>query len=113
MEIKHSLIDNIAVVLVKGNMSLENARIADDYLEKLVRDSEIGGMILNLQAAKYVDSSGVGAMVSAYKELDAQKKYFALCSVSKNLYTILKMVNLHTVLKIFETEEEALSHRTP
>ena len=54
-----------------------------------------------------MDSSALGVLAIVYKDCKRQRE-FALCHISKNIQTLLRMTRMDQVLPCFETQDEAL-----
>ena len=74
-----------------------------------VLDSGAKRLAVNLSGVSYLDSSGIGAIVSAFsavKGAGGQCRFFA---PSAQVLKVLKMVRLDTVLELRQDEATALS----
>lgn len=69
----------------------------------------VTNLAINLAGVPYLDSTGIGALVSAYtsiKAAGAKCKFFA---APRGVLILLKLVNLDTVFELREDEASALS----
>jgi anti-sigma B factor antagonist len=66
-------------------------------------------IILNLQGVSYVDSSGIGELVSRYTTTKNQGGQLKLLQLPKKIKDLLMITKLLTVFEIYEDEETALS----
>jgi len=115
MDIKTRDHDNVVIFDIDGEI-----RIADcpgPTLHQIVKTYLEGGkkdILLNLKNVGFIDSSGVGQILSSYKStLDLGGK-LKLCQVSKKLYLIFQITGLVRVLEIFDDCDSALkSFETP
>lgn len=64
-------------------------------------------VLVDLSAVDFVDSSGLGALVSFLKAL-GREGIVALCSLKGTVREVLKLTRLESVFHIFSDEEEAL-----
>ena len=65
-------------------------------------------MIFNLEQVSYVDSAGLGALVSAYTTVTREGGSLKLVNVTKRLQDLLSITKLLTVFETFDSEDEAL-----
>jgi anti-sigma B factor antagonist len=90
------------IKLGEGTMNIRNA----------VRDSLQSGsrkIIINLSNVDYIDSSGVGELVSSYTSAANGGAQLALLGLTKRIREMLAITKLLTVFETFEHEESALA----
>ena len=64
---------------------------------------------LNLSQVDFINSSGLGSLVSIMKEVRLQKGRFTLSNLASYVQEIFEITQLSHIFEIFATEEEALS----
>ncbi|MBX2992546.1 MAG: STAS domain-containing protein [Bacteroidetes bacterium] len=104
----------LTVIEPGPRLTLENA---DEFL-RLVQalPAAVGPiLIVNMREIKIVDSSGVGALVNARKHMQSVNGFFALVDLRPEIGRMFKLMNLHNVFEMYESEELAykdiLAHR--
>ena len=65
-------------------------------------------LILNLSGVKYIDSSGLSAVLVANKVCTEAGGIMILCGVSEHVMKLVKISQLNKILDILPTEEEAV-----
>lgn len=65
-------------------------------------------LILNLADVRYVDSSGMGEMVSALIAAARRGGDIVLLNISANILHLLRVTKLVTVFEIYDDEQEAI-----
>jgi anti-sigma B factor antagonist len=65
-------------------------------------------LIINLKGIKYIDSSGFGAFLSVMKTASINYGHFKLCNMSKEVLDLFRLLQLHNVFEIYDTEEECI-----
>ena len=87
-----------------------DARSAEDLKEGLTTLIEAGRrfVALDLSSVDFVDSSGLGAMISAFKALESRGELAIVgpCPVVRSLF---KMTGTDSLFRIFDDEDEALA----
>ncbi len=98
----------LTVVRLKTPKSLDEdiIRTVFDLLCKLV---EVGRtqVVLNLGAAEFLPSMGLGKLVMLNRKLQAAKGRLALCEVAPAIWEALEHTRLLSLFNIFPTEAEA------
>jgi anti-sigma B factor antagonist len=98
--------DVTVVVLPGGQLDASNAkefkRVVAPVLEPCQR------VIFDLSALDFVDSSGLGAMLSCLRQLNAKGGELKLCSMSKPVRALFELVRMHRIFDIHGTRGDAL-----
>jgi anti-sigma B factor antagonist len=89
------------ITLGEGTMSIRNA--VRDVLKTGVKK-----IILNLADISYIDSSGVGELVSTYTTTVNGGGKLKLLNLTKKLLELLTITKLLTVFEIFSDEKAAI-----
>jgi anti-sigma B factor antagonist len=64
-------------------------------------------LVLDLSQLRFVDSSGLGAMLSCLRQLGAKGGDLKLCGMSKQVRALFELVRMHRIFDIYSTREEA------
>jgi len=65
-------------------------------------------LVLDLGQLRFVDSSGLGAMLSCLRQLSAKGGDLKLCAMSKQVRGLFELVRMHRIFDIYDTREEAV-----
>jgi anti-sigma B factor antagonist len=65
-------------------------------------------LIFDLSSLKFVDSSGLGALLSCLRQLNSSGGALKLCAMVKPVRALFELVRMHRVFEIFNTREEAI-----
>ena len=66
-----------------------------------------GTLILDLKATKFIDSIGLGALVSILKQTAQNNSKVVLAALSPQVRQIFELTRLHRLFDIYESVEEA------
>jgi len=69
-------------------------------------------ILLNLAEVSYIDSTGLGELVSSYSTVTRHRGQIKLLNLTKKVQDLLTICRLSTVFETFESESEALSSFT-
>ena len=107
MEIPVDNIDSVAVATVPvDELDASNAEeFKRDILPVLQTNTRL---VLDLSRLRFVDSSGLGAMLSCLRQLSAKSGDLKLCGMSKQVRGLFELVRLHRIFDIYGTKEEAV-----
>lgn len=65
-------------------------------------------LLLDLSQLRFVDSSGLGAILSCLRQLTAKGGDLKLCGMANPVRTIFELVRMHRIFHIYGTQAEAV-----
>lgn len=65
-------------------------------------------LVLDLSRLRFVDSSGMGAILSCLRQLSAKGGDLKLCGMNRQVRTVFELVRMHRIFDIYPTQEEAV-----
>jgi anti-sigma B factor antagonist len=106
LTIRH--VADVAVVDISGRITLGDASIAlRDNVRELMAQGHLK-ILLNLTGVTFMDSSGIGELVSGYVSAAHNNGRVKLCGLTRRVRDLLQVTRLYGVLDIYEWEEDAL-----
>ena len=99
--------DDITIVDLRGRITLGEGSVT---VRDTVRDLLSKGqkrILLNLGGVNYIDSSGIGELVSAFTAAKKQGGELKLLNLTKKVHDLLQITKLYTVFDV--KEDEALA----
>ncbi len=107
MEMTIDRIGDVAAVAVPvDEMDASNAsEFKRDIAPVLQANTKV---VLDLSRVRFMDSSGLGAMLSCLRQLTAKKGDLKLCGMSKQVRGAFELVRLHRIFDIYLTRAEAV-----
>ena len=106
--VKTRQIDGVTIVDVSGRITLgEGSSSVRDTLRDLIGKGE-KKILLNLSDVSYIDSSGIGELVSGYTTISNQGGTLKLMGLTKRVKDLLQITKLYTVFDVHEEEAHAL-----
>ena len=102
-------VDSVTVVDVSGRITLGEAC---KHLREVIREQLGKGqknLLLNLADVTYIDSSGIGELVSAYTAVSSQGGQLKLLNLTKKVHDLLQITKLYTVFDVHNDEAGAIS----
>ena len=107
MELTRRDADMVAVLSLSGRLDLANGNKLKDEI-KTVLDSGKVAVHLCMKDLEFVNSSGLGAMVSIMKEIRLRRGRLTLSDMADYVREVFDITQLSHIFEIFPTEEEAL-----
>jgi anti-sigma B factor antagonist len=101
-------VGDVTVVDAAGRITLgEGASVFRDSIRDLLAKGN-KKLLVNLSEVSYIDSSGIGEMVSAFTSVTNNGGQLKLLGLSKRVKDLLQITKLYTVFEAFDDETEAV-----
>lgn len=65
-------------------------------------------VVFDMSRINFVDSSGVGAILSCLRTLNAAGGDLKICSLTKPVQALFELVRMHKIFDIYDTREKAV-----
>ena len=109
MNIKQSQVDDVVVLSLSGKiMGGPDHEKFQTEIKSLIADGHVD-VLLNLSKVSWVNSTGLGILVSAFHTLKKNGGRLKICNVSDRIDNILNVTQLKLVFETFENCEEAVA----
>jgi anti-sigma B factor antagonist len=102
-------VDGVTVLELSGRITLGEGSV---QLRDAIRDLIGKGqrnILLDLGEVTYIDSSGLGELVSAYTTARNQGASLKLLKLTKKVHDLLQLTKLYTVFDIYDDEASAIA----
>ena len=101
-------VGDVTVLDASGRITLgEGASAFRDKLRELASNGH-KKILLNLGDVSYIDSSGIGELVSGFTTVTNLGGQLKLVGLSKRVKDLLQITKLYTVFEVFDDEAEAV-----
>jgi anti-sigma B factor antagonist len=102
-------VNGVTVVDMSGRITLgEGSVVLKDAVRDLLGKGE-KKILLNLGDVTYIDSSGIGELVSAFTSTRNQQGQLKLLKLTKKVHDLLQITKLYTVFEIYDDEAAAIA----
>jgi anti-sigma B factor antagonist len=102
-------VDGVTVLDMSGRITLGEGSV---QLRDAVRDLLSKGqkhILLNLGDVNYIDSSGIGELVSAFTTAKNQGGELKLLNLTRKVHDLLQITKLYTVFDVKDDEASAIA----
>jgi anti-sigma B factor antagonist len=109
MDIKERVVNGVSVLDLSGKIVLgEGDGQIRDRIKDLLADGQ-KKILLNLGEVNYIDSAGLGALISSYTTTKRQGGNLKLVNLTRRIKDLLAITKLITVFETHENEAEAIA----
>jgi len=100
--------DDVVVLDLSGRITIgEGTLMLRDRIQKMLEGGETK-FLLNLSDVDYIDSSGLGELVSSFTTVKSQGGTLKLLSLTRRVRDLMQITKLLTVFDVYDSEPEAL-----
>lgn len=109
MDIKERVVGGVSILDLAGKVVLGEGDLqVKERIKDLLSDGQ-RRILLNLAEVTYIDSAGLGSLISGYTTVKREGGSLKLVNLTKRIQDLLAITKLITVFETFENEAEALS----
>jgi anti-sigma B factor antagonist len=109
MKVATRQVDGVTILDLSGRITLGEGSVT---LRDAVHDSLAKGskhIVRNLADISYIDSSGIGELVSAYTSVKNAGGELKLLNLTRKVHDLLQITKLYTVFDVKDDEASAIS----
>ena len=108
MTISERQVGTATVLAVSGKLTLDDAGQLKGKVSSLLAAGH-KQIVLNLGGVSYIDSSGLGEMVSCHTTATRENGAIKLAQLGKRATDLIVITKLNMVFDVYDTEKEALA----
>ncbi len=99
--------NGVIIVSVDGQLIVANRNELKDKVLKALEAGE-SKFVLDFLSTEYIDSSGLGVLVSVSKKIREAGGELRLAGLNEDLRMLFELTKLDTLFKIYDTTDEAV-----
>lgn len=107
--IKETRNDIVIIYVKEERLDAHNSAELKEEMQKLF-DGGHKNLLVDLQEVRFIDSSGLGALVSGFKNAISHQGNLKLSTLQTQVKSMFELTRLHRVFEIFTTASEALEN---
>jgi anti-sigma B factor antagonist len=105
-------VDGVTILDLSGRITLgEGSVVLRDAIRDLIAKGD-KNILLNLGDVSYIDSSGIGELVSAFTSVKNNGGELKLLNLTKKVHDLLQITKLYTVFDVKDDETTAVGSFT-
>ncbi|MCI0391973.1 MAG: STAS domain-containing protein [Acidobacteria bacterium] len=108
MNIIERTLNDVTILELEGNLALEDNAKFRKRVTAII-DAGARKLIVNMARVKYMDSSGLGELISCYTTLQRMSGRIKLLHLSDRLQHLLVITKLTGVFETFDSEPAAIA----
>jgi anti-sigma B factor antagonist len=97
----------VSIVVKEERLDAHNSGELKTQMLNLFEEGKTN-LVVDLGMVRFVDSSGLGSLVSGFKNASARNGNLKLCGLQPRVKSMFELTRLHRVFEIFATLDDAL-----
>jgi len=107
LEIGAEVIDSVLVLSISGD-ALDASNVQRFRTEVATKVVNASNVVLDFSKLNFVDSSGIGALLSALRQVNANNGSLKVACLRPNVESLFELVRMSRLLETFKTVELAI-----
>ncbi len=108
MHISENVVSDILVARINGELDMNSAGKFRDFVTSKMDELELNHLILNLREMKFIDSTGLGAILGRYRNLEKDNGKILLVGLNPVVKRVFSISGLLKIMKEYPSEKEAI-----
>jgi anti-sigma B factor antagonist len=108
LKITERPINNVKILDLEGNVILGGGSAALRDATRRLLDAGEKRILVNFENVKYIDSSGIGELVSASVSASRAAAQLKLCCLSQRVSEVMSLSSVLSIFEVFGSEQEAI-----
>lgn len=108
MNISRKTEGNIDIINLQGRLDINSASDLKEASREII-DKKNCRLILNMEKVDFVNSAGLGALVSLFKDARSSRGEIRLVNLAPYVKEIFDITQLSSIFNIYDDEKAALS----
>ena len=100
---------DVTVLDMSGKITIGEGSVALRTAVRRLLEEGKKRILLNLGGVSYIDSSGIGELVSSYTAINKEGGQLKLLNLTQKLQDLLTITKLLTVFDVYDKEADALN----
>ena len=109
LNISERHVGDVTILDMDGKITIGEGSVALRTAIRRLLEEGKKKILLNLAKVGYIDSSGIGELVSSHTAINKESGELKLLNLTQKLQDLLTITKLLTVFDVYESEEEALA----
>lgn len=105
--------EQVREIKFKGDITLDSSLQIKEEIKEYIQQNQIKFIVVDLEEVEFIDSSGLGMLISFFKEINEHQGQLVYIGVHDYVEKLIKLVKLDQVFIIRNSVEEALEVLKP
>lgn len=95
---------DLEIIKLHGNLNANSIQDFREQVDKII-ESGVKILLIDCQETSFIDSSGLGALVLAFKTLREANVRMVICSINEQVRILFELTGMDKVFEIFPSQD--------
>jgi anti-anti-sigma factor len=99
--------DQVRIIQLSGILDTTQSQVLKEKIQEILeKDNSIKTVLIDFKDVTFMDSSGLGALVLAFRALQDVDKKLVICSINEQVRILFELTGMDKVFEIFPNQAE-------
>ncbi len=108
---KSQRINETLIVDLPPMFDINNYMELKSKINPYLSEGDVKKVVLNLRETKFIDSTGLGSIISVYRNARRNGEKLVMCNLSPQIYDLMRLTRLDEILNIKSSLEEVIDEQ--
>ena len=108
MNVEFSKKGDVGIVSIFGRLIVSNAKVFKDSFSEIIENSNF--VVLDLSEMEYIDSMGLGSIISFYKALKESDGDLCITNLQSKPKTLFQITKVYLIFDVFDSLNDAVKN---
>jgi anti-sigma F factor antagonist len=101
------IVEEVKVIQLSGILDAAQSQEFRTKIDEILqKESSTKIVLLDFKEVTFMDSSGLGALVLAFKSLKSVDRKLVICSINEQIRILFELTGMDKIFKIYSNREE-------
>ena len=102
--------ENLAILKIDGEIIFDNSNSFKEESKKRISEKNCDHLIIDLSKVPYIDSSGIGFILSLFKFMRTQGGKLVIANANQKIKKVFEITKMTQVFQMYDNIEEAIEN---
>ncbi|MFW5795040.1 MAG: STAS domain-containing protein [Bacillota bacterium] len=108
VKLSYEVLEDRNILKVDGKIIFENSNQVKEKVKEIIKEKEFNNLIIDLSSTSYLDSSGIGVILSLFKFMRDNDGKLILVNPNQKVNRVFEMTKLKQILDIYNDINKAI-----
>ena len=108
VKLSYEVLEGSNVLRVDGEVIFENSNHVKEEAKEIIKENETKKLIIDLSSTSYLDSSGIGVILSLFKFMRDNNGKLLIANPNEKVKKVFEVTKLNQILDIYNDLNKAI-----
>lgn len=108
VKLSYEVLEGSNILQVDGEVIFNNSNQVKEEAKEIIKENEINKLIIDLTSTSYLDSSGIGVILSLFKFMRDKSGKLLIANPNEKVKRVFEVTKLNQILDIYSDLNKAI-----